>query len=217
MIGRRACLLADRHHRSTDREADDIFEGHHPAVDDRQARRDAACLEGLAVVAAETRAAPEMKCKAPTADREMAAFGLQRAGDAIAVTLQDRIVQFAHVHIPMTGATNDFRGLSTRHGGYGRPRTSGGRGTRWDRVRLNRLAGSIPVAPTLALAGRRVTRQRRDLLIRPQWVRLRAASPSPARDQAERDQTRHASVMRRARSCGRFSRSREAKLFGPPW
>src|SRR5712691_4861980 len=56
-----------------------------------------------------------------------------------------------------------------------------------------------------------------DLLIRPQWVRLRAASPLPVRDQAERDQTRHASVMRRARSCGRFSRSREAKLFGPPW
>jgi hypothetical protein len=30
----------------------------------------------------------------------------------------------------------------------------GGRGTRWDRVRLNRLIGSIPVAPILALAGR---------------------------------------------------------------
>jgi hypothetical protein len=64
MIGRRACLLADRHHRSADREADDVFEGHHPAVDDRQAGGDAACLEGLAVVAAETSAAPELKCKA---------------------------------------------------------------------------------------------------------------------------------------------------------
>jgi hypothetical protein len=31
-------------------------------------------------------------------------------------------------------------------------------GTRWDRVRLNRLIGSIPVAPMLALAGSRVTR-----------------------------------------------------------
>jgi plasmid stability protein len=26
MIGRRACLFADRHHRSTDREAHDVFE-----------------------------------------------------------------------------------------------------------------------------------------------------------------------------------------------
>src|SRR6266436_6223787 len=43
-----------------------------------------------------------------------------------------------------------------------------------------------------------------------------AASPSPVRDQAERDQTRHASLMRRARSSGRFRRSRDAKLFGPP-
>jgi hypothetical protein len=33
-------------------------------------------------------------------------------------------------------------------------------GTRWDRVRLNRLIGSIPVAPTLALAGPWVTRHR---------------------------------------------------------
>ena len=121
---------------------------------------DAACLEGLAVVAAETSAAPIVECKPPTADREMAAFGLQRAGDVVAVMLQDRIVRLAHVRIPMTGATNGFRGFKIRHGGYGRPRTSGGRGTRWDRVRLNRLAGAIPVAPTLALAGPRVTRQR---------------------------------------------------------
>src|SRR5260370_34921838 len=87
----------------------------------------------------------------------MAAFGLQRTGDVVAVMLKDRIIRFAHVRIPMTGATNGFRGLKTRHGGYGRPRTSGGRGTRWDRVRLNRLVGSIPVAPTLALAGPPVT------------------------------------------------------------
>jgi hypothetical protein len=37
---------------------------------------------------------------------------------------------------------------------------SGGRGTRWDRARLNRPIGSIPVAPALALAGARVTRHR---------------------------------------------------------
>src|SRR6266481_4728510 len=98
----------------------------------------------------------------------------------------------------------------------GRPRTSGGRGTRWDRVRLNRLVGSIPVAPALALAGPRVTRQQGDLLMRPQWVPLRAVSPPPLRDRGERDQTWHTSLMRRARSSGRFRRSREAKLFGPP-
>ncbi len=63
MIGWQACLLADRYHRSTDREAHDVFEGHHPAVDDRQAGRDAACLEGFAVVAAETSAAPIVECK----------------------------------------------------------------------------------------------------------------------------------------------------------
>jgi hypothetical protein len=103
----------------------------------------------------------------------MATFDPQRAGDVIAVMLQDRIVRFAHVCIPMTGAANGFRGLSTRHGGNGRPGTSGGRRTRWDRVRLNRLAGSIPVAPTLALGGPRVTRQQGDLLITPKWVRLR--------------------------------------------
>jgi len=45
-----------------------------------------------------------------------------------------------------------------------------------------------------------------NLLIRPQWLRLRAASPSPVRDQ-----TRHTSLMRRARSSGRFRRSRDAK------
>jgi hypothetical protein len=33
MIGRRVCLLADRDHRSTDRETHNIFEGDHPAVD----------------------------------------------------------------------------------------------------------------------------------------------------------------------------------------
>jgi hypothetical protein len=51
--------------------------------------------------------------------------------------------------------------LSTRHGNGGRPRTPGAAaGTRWDRVRLNRLIGSIPVAPTSALAGPWVTRHR---------------------------------------------------------
>src|SRR5258708_4621703 len=114
----------------------------------------------------------------------MAAFGLQRTGDVVAVMLKDRIIRFAHVRIPMTGATNGFRGLSTRHGGYGRPRTSGGRRTRWDRVRLNRLVGSIPVAPTLALAGPACDASQGDLLITPQWVLLQAASPSPVRDPA---------------------------------
>src|SRR6266446_6854918 len=42
------------------------------------------------------------------------------------------------------------------------------------------------------------------------------ASRSPVRDQAERDQTGHASLMRRASAPGRFRRSRDAKLFGPP-
>ena len=45
------------------------------------------------------------------ADREMAAFGLQRSGDVVAVMLQDRIVRFAHVRIPMTDAAKGFRGL----------------------------------------------------------------------------------------------------------
>ena len=103
----------------------------------------------------------------------MAAFGLQRAGDVIAVMLQDRIVRFAHVHIPMTGATNGFRGLSSRHGEYGRPQTSGGRGTRWDRVRLNRLAGSIPVVPDIGPRRPAWDASQGDLLITPQSVRLR--------------------------------------------
>src|SRR6266853_2697668 len=105
VIGRQACLLADRHHRATDREAHDVFEGHHPAVDDWQAGGDAARFKRLAVVAAETSAAPEIECEAPTADREMAAFGSKGTADVIAVMLQDRIVRFAHVRIPMTGAT----------------------------------------------------------------------------------------------------------------
>jgi predicted nicotinamide N-methyase len=64
MIGRQACLLADRHHRSKDREADNVFESHHPAVDDRQAGRDAAGFDLVAVVAAEARAARVIECEA---------------------------------------------------------------------------------------------------------------------------------------------------------
>jgi hypothetical protein len=90
----------------------------------------------------------------------MAAFGPQGTRDVVTVMLQDRIAGFVHIPIPMTGGANGFRDLSIRHGEYGRPRTWGGRRTRWDRVRLNRLVGSIPVASTLALAGPRVTRHR---------------------------------------------------------
>ncbi len=71
MIGWRACLFAHCHHRSSDREAHDVFERDHPAIDDWQGGSDAACLEGLAVVAVETSAAPIVECKPPTADREM--------------------------------------------------------------------------------------------------------------------------------------------------
>ncbi len=211
MIGRRTRLLADCPHRSTDSEAHDVFEGHHPAIDNRQAGGDAACLEGLAVVATETSAAPEMECEAPTADREMAAFGPQGIRDVVTVMLQDRIAGFVHIPIPMRGGANGFRDLSIRHGEYGRPRTSGGRRTRWDRVRLNRLAGSIPVVPDIGPRRPAWDASQGDLLITPQWVRLRL------RRLYECDQSRHASLMRRARSSGRFRNSREAKLFGPPW
>src|SRR6266849_6754559 len=135
MIRRRAHLFADRHHRATNGEAHDIFEGEHPAVDDRQAGGDAACLDGLTVVAAEAGAARVVQSETTTTDREMAAFGPQRTADVVAVILQTRIVGFAHVRIPMTGATNGFRSYQTRHGEYGRPRTLGGR-------RLNLRLGS---------------------------------------------------------------------------
>jgi hypothetical protein len=92
MIGRRARLLADRHHRSTDREAHDVFEGNHPAVDDRQAGGNAARLDGLTVVTEEPGAARVGQSESATADRKMAAFGLQRTGDVVAAMLQDRIV-----------------------------------------------------------------------------------------------------------------------------
>jgi hypothetical protein len=88
----------------------------------------------------------------------MATFGLQGTRDVLAVILQIHIVGLAHVRIPMTGAANGFRGFN--------PVTAKaaalelGRATRWDRVRLNRLAGSIPVATALALAGPRGTRDR---------------------------------------------------------
>ncbi len=87
--------------------------------------------------------------------------------------LQDRIIRCAHVRIPMTGARKGFRGLQTRHGEHGRPRTSGGRETRWDRVRLNRLAGSIPVVPDIGPRRPAWDASQGDVLITPQWVRLR--------------------------------------------
>jgi hypothetical protein len=90
----------------------------------------------------------------------MASLGLESACNVIAVIPQICISRSVHVRLSRTGVANSFRGLSSRHGDYGRPRTSGGRGTRWDRVRLNRLAGSIPVVPALALAGPRGTRHR---------------------------------------------------------
>jgi hypothetical protein len=51
----------------------------------------------------------------------MAAFGSKGTRDVLAVVLRSRIVAVAHVRIPMTGAANGFRGLSSRHGEYGRP------------------------------------------------------------------------------------------------
>jgi hypothetical protein len=56
MIRRRARFFADRRHRSADREAHDVLEGHHPAVDDRQARGDATGFDLLAVIPAQARA-----------------------------------------------------------------------------------------------------------------------------------------------------------------
>jgi hypothetical protein len=111
MIGRWACLFADCHHRSTDRKAHDFFEGHHPAVDDWQASGNAAHLDMLAVVAAEVSAASESQNVAPTADREMATFGLESACNVIAVILQTRTSRFVHARLSTTGATNGFRGL----------------------------------------------------------------------------------------------------------
>ena len=53
MIRRRARFFADRRHRSADREAHDVLEGDHPAVDDRQAGGDATGFDLLTFVPAE--------------------------------------------------------------------------------------------------------------------------------------------------------------------
>jgi hypothetical protein len=53
LIRPRARFFADRHHRPTDGEAHDVFEGDQPAVDDRQAGGDATGFDLLAVVPAE--------------------------------------------------------------------------------------------------------------------------------------------------------------------
>ncbi len=111
MIGRRACLLADRDHRSTDRETHDIFEGHHAAVDDRQAGGDAASLEMFAVVAAETAPASKSKDEAAAADRKIASLGLKSAFNVIAVILQNCFSRSVHVRLSTTGAANGFRRL----------------------------------------------------------------------------------------------------------
>jgi hypothetical protein len=57
MIGRRARLFTDRHHRSADSKGHDVLECDHPAVDDRQAGGNAGRLDMFAVVAAEAGAA----------------------------------------------------------------------------------------------------------------------------------------------------------------
>ena len=57
MIGRRARFFADRRHRSARGKAHDLFEGDHPAIDDRQARGDATGRYLVVVVAAKARAA----------------------------------------------------------------------------------------------------------------------------------------------------------------
>ena len=64
VIRGRARLFANRHHWPADREAHDIFEGDHPAVDDRQAGRYAGGFDLVAVVAAEARAARVIECEA---------------------------------------------------------------------------------------------------------------------------------------------------------
>jgi predicted nicotinamide N-methyase len=76
-------LLAGRH--PMDGEAYDVFEGHHPAVDDRQAGGDAAGLDLLAVVAAAAGAARVIEREAAATDREMTAVGAKRARDVFTV------------------------------------------------------------------------------------------------------------------------------------
>src|SRR5262249_13254686 len=111
MIGRRACLFADCHHRSTDRKARDIFEDHHPAVDDRQAGGNAGRLDMFAVVAAEASAASKPQDEPTTTHREMASLGLESARNVIAVIPQICISRSVHVRLSTTGVANSFRGL----------------------------------------------------------------------------------------------------------
>jgi hypothetical protein len=87
MIRRRVLLFADCRHRPADGEAHDVFEGDHPAVDDRQAGRDAAGLDLFAVEAAEAGAARVVEREATAPDREMAAIGAKRARDIFVVIL----------------------------------------------------------------------------------------------------------------------------------
>jgi predicted nicotinamide N-methyase len=72
-------------HWPADGEAHDVFESDHPAVDDRQAGRDAAGLDLVAVVAAEAGAARIVQREAAAPDREMAAIGAKRARDIFVV------------------------------------------------------------------------------------------------------------------------------------
>jgi len=171
MIGRRARLLTDRDHRSADRWAHDIFEGYHPAVDDRQAGANAAHLD----VAAQARAASEIQRETAPAHREMVSFDLKSTGDVVAVILQTRISDLCMFGSPTTGAAKAFAVRNSVTAKAAALELRGGRGTRWDRVRLNRLIGSIPVAPTLALAGPCVTRHKGSPARRS--LHLRARSP----------------------------------------
>jgi hypothetical protein len=75
MIRWGACLRADRHHRSPDGKAYDVFEGDHPAVDDGQAGSDAARPDGFTIVAAEASPRRVEEREATSTDRKMAAFG----------------------------------------------------------------------------------------------------------------------------------------------
>ena len=111
MIRRRARFFADRRHRPADREAHDVLEGDHPAVDDWQAGGDATGFDLLAVISAQSRATRIVENKATTTDREMAAFGAECAGNIFVVIPQRRIVGFVHRRISMTGAADRFRSL----------------------------------------------------------------------------------------------------------
>src|SRR5262249_34450662 len=107
------------------REAHDTLEGHHPAVDDRQAGGDATRLDILAVVAADACTASEIQCETAPAQREMASLGLESAYNVIVVISQIRISRSVHVRLSTTGVANSFRCLSSRHAECGRARTPG--------------------------------------------------------------------------------------------